>query len=60
MSGLVAFLMASMASSMGIFVKRETTSKLTIISLGSMVRLLIILTSELESVMKELVFPTRG
>ena len=52
--------MTWIASSKGILVKSQTTSKLNIMSLGSIFSSLINFTKSLESLMKDSVFPTRG
>jgi hypothetical protein len=59
-SGSVSSLTIWMASSKGILVKRETTSKLIRVSWGPTFSFLMILIKSLESLMKESVWPTRG
>ena len=54
------YLMTWIASSRGILVKRETMSKLTILSFGSTLSSWINFTKSLESLIKESELPTRG
>ena len=58
--GSVASLMTRMASFKGIVMKRETTSKLRIMSSGYIFSVLISFINSLKSLMKDYVLSTRG
>jgi hypothetical protein len=59
-SGSITSFIIWIASSRGIFVKRDTTSKLMRVSCGFSFSFLMILIKSLESLMKESVWPTKG